>query len=472
MLVRRLNAQFHALLNRGLPPDGTIRPRVAWPLWLTPLLVIGQLLTPHPVWVTLIVALAGLYLLGYFWVRGLARGLTLTRTRRSALLIVGDTLEEEFTLHNRTHLSAFWVEYADASNLPGYDPSRVVAVSSLGRYSWRASVQCQRRGVYRLGPGRIISDDPFGLFRLRLDVPQTQRVLIYPRVLQLPDIALPRGQMSGDERRRRPLGDVAPAASVREYRPGDARRDIHWRITAHRNQLMVRMRELEPSGDVWIALDLNRAVHSGAGAESTLEYAITLAASLTAELVTSSERRAVGLLATTGTASGGQEAIWLPPRPGRAQLWRVLAALAPVEPSDTPLAELLFRSRDALGHRRSLIAITADLDPTSDPRRRSWPAELVRLQAAGLASSALLVVPAAPANDDAANTVTEGAGGDDAGTRAERLHSLLAGLDIPSQALPVGLKLPPALTYRRTRTVVRTTPTGGAIRYEVEEEVG
>jgi uncharacterized protein (DUF58 family) len=466
LTAKLMNDPLHTLLNRGLPPDATIRPRVAWPLWFTPFLVIGQLLTPHPVWVTLMATLAGLYLLGYFWVRGLARGLSLTRTRRSTLLIAGDTLEEEFILQNRTHLPVFWAECADASDLPAYDPSRVVAVASVGIYTWRASVRCRRRGVYRLGPGRVISDDPFGLFRLRLDFPETQRALIYPRVLQLPDIALPRGQTSGAARRRRPQGDVAPAACVREYRPGDARRDIHWRSTAHRNRLMARMRELEPSGDVWIALDLNRAAHSGAGAASTLEYAITLAASLTAELVTSSERRAVGLLATTGTESGAQEVIWLPPRPGRAQLWRVLAALAPVEPGDTPLAELLFRSRDALGHRRTLIAITADLDPVSDSGRRSWPAELVRLQAAGIASSALLVTSVPPGDDE--NTAVDL--GVDA--RVDGLRSLLVGLNIPAQSLSVGLKLPPALTYRRTRTVIRSTPTGGAIRYEVEEEVG
>jgi len=33
-------------------------------------------------------------------------------------------------------------------------------------------------------------------------------------------------------------------------------------------------------------------------------------------------------------------------------------------------------------------------------------------------------------------------------------------------------QLPPALTFRRTRRVIRSTPTGGVVTYEEEEEVG
>jgi len=488
------------MLNRGLPVDAVIRPRVTWPIWLLPLLLIGQLLTPHPVWVTLIVLLVSLYAFGYFWVRSLAGNLSLERTRRGTMLVAGDTLDEEFVLLNPTHLPLLWAEFVDASELPDYDPSQVVAVEPMNRYRWHASATCRQRGVHRLGPARIITDDPFGLFRLRMDLPQTQNVLIYPRVLQLPEIVLPRGQVGGHVRRRRPLGGAAPATNVRDYQHGDPRRAIHWRSSAHRGQLMVRDLELEPSGDVWIVLDLNHAAHSGEGDESTLEYAIVLAASLTAALVTSSERRAVGLLTLSGRIksqppggarknfgkedgpghlpevhSGDAQSIWLPPQAGRAQLWRVLAALAPVEPNEMPLAELLFRSREALGHRRTLIVITADLmasaggvgndsgndgdsDSDSDDNdgsRRVWPAELVRLQAAGLASSVLLITAAA------------GNGG-----QAELLRAQLAGLDISAQLLPVGVKLPPALTYRRTRRVVRTTPMGGVVTYDVEEEVG
>ena len=78
----------------------------------------------------------------------------------------------------------------------------------------------------------------------------------------------------------------------------------------------------------------------------------------------------------------------------------------------------------------------------------------MRLQAAGLASSVLLV--SAPGAEE----------------EAAARRRMLAQVNVPSQLLPVDAQLPPLITYRRTRTVVRSTPTGGVVTYEVEEEVG
>ena len=55
---------------------------------------------------------------------------------------------------------------------------------------------------------------------------------------------------------------------------------------------------------------------------------------------------------------------------------------------------------------------------------------------------------------------------------ADAYRSLLAGFDIPVNLLSVDTPLPPLITYRRTRTELRSTPTGGVIVREVEEEVG
>ena len=72
----------------------------------------------------------------------------------------------------------------------------------------------------------------------------------------------------------------------------------------------------------------------------------------------------------------------------------------------------------------------------------------------GLASSVLLV--AMPEDEQAA---------------VELVRRLVA-IDIPAQVLRTDMSLRAALTYRRKRKVIRTTPTGGAYTVEVEEEVG
>jgi uncharacterized protein (DUF58 family) len=295
--------------------------------------------------------------------------------------------------------------------------------------------------VLRLG-------DPFGLFDAKIAYDRSETLVIYPRVVQLPHVELPRGSAGGVAARRRPLFGMLPAASVRDYVQGDSMRHVHWRSTAHRSQLMVKELELEPTGDVWIVPNLHAAAQRGEGRSGTLEYTIVLAASMAAEMVSGRDRRDVGLLAASGT-----DVVAIPPRPGQAQLWEIMAALAPARPTTWSLVELLRRNLRSLGRRHTLIAITPSSVAHEDTGD-DWVAELVQVQRLGLASSVLLVTQP-----------------EDEATAGELLRRLVA-VDIPAQIVRTDMPLRAALTYRRKRKVIRTTPTGGAYTIEIEEEVG
>jgi uncharacterized protein (DUF58 family) len=467
----------------------TIRLLVGWPLLLLPLLLFSQIVTPHPVWVVLLVVLLALYTAGYLWTRGLVQTVAFERRRQGAVLVAGDLLREEFTLLSTGRLPAIWAEFADESDLPGYAPGSVVAAPAGGSYAWWKEIECAQRGVFRLGPHRMRVGDLFGLFGAEIRYERAETLLIYPRVVQLPQVELPRGSSGGTAPRRRPQLGVIPSASVREYAQGDSMRHIHWPSTAHRSHLMVKELELEPSGDVWLVLNLHGAAQRGEGRTGTLEYGIILAASMAAEMVSGRERRAVGLL----TASG-DDVIALPPQGGQAQLWSIMAALAPAQPTSWPLEELLRRNLGALGRRHTLIVITPSAVSTASavnaasaastvpvvntasavdaaavakpplavettlrgetPDASGWIAQLVQAQRVGLASSVLLVTMP---QDEAAGV---------------EVARRLANIDIPAQILRTDMTMRAALTYRRKRKVIRTTPTGGAYTVEVEEEVG
>lgn len=448
------------VLNRGLPERSEVRVRIGWPLLLLPVVLLNQLFAPHPVWVVLAVTLTGLYALGYFWVRGLAPAVTVQRHRLSSILVAGDLLQEEFELHNDGPIPVLWAEFVDDSDLPGYAAGRVVACGPRAFYRWRMEVECGRRGVFRLGPHALHMQDPFGLFAVRIDFPHSDMVLIYPRVVRLPRLALPHGNTQGTDRRRRPLHGVQPAATVTEYHPGDSLRHIHWRSSAHRGRLMVTELETEPSGDVWIVLDLYQGVHTGEGASSTLEYGVILAASLAAELLAVSDRRAVGLLAAGGASDAAEvTTTLLVPQAGQAQLWRIMAALARIQAGDVRLAELLAGSRTSLGRRGSVVVITAQFGVDG---HGNWPAELLHLKGIGLESSVVLIAPSADA----------GGAPEAIQARIGATQVVLARADIPATVVEAGSPLQSALRFRRTRTVTRSTPTGGVVTYEVEEEVG
>ncbi len=375
---------------------------------------------------------------------------------RQAILVAGDILHEEIALHNASSIPVLWAEFVDQSTIPGYLVGRVVACEGNSLYRWRAEAVCDVRGIFRLGPHRLRMQDPLGLFTITIDEAVEDTVVIYPRVVQLPPMALPHGNVQGTEQRRRPLMGNLPAATVADYAPGVSLRNIHWVSTARRGRLMVKELELEPSGNAWIVLDLDRSVQQGEGLRSTLEQGVLVAASLAAKMLSGPERRAVGLMAYSGEGEAGR-LVTVAPAVGGAHVWTLLTALAPVRPGDVALHTLLATVRSRIGRRGTLTVVTAaasdDVGNGAGPE--SWLAELVHLKHQGVESSVVFV---------------QGEDGREQAAQATVAQVLRQ--DLPITVIQVGETFPALLTFRRRRSVVRTTPTGGVARYEIEEDVG
>jgi hypothetical protein len=114
--------------------------------------------------------------------------------------------------------------------------------------------------------------------------------------------------------------------------------------------------------------------------------------------------------------------------------------------------------------------------------RGNWVAELLHLKGVGRESSVVLVAPHTDSPKSASYAVAQekDSGADDDGIRKgadmalalEATRNVLARAEIPATVVVAGSPLQAALTFRRRRKVIRSTPTGGVVTYEVEEEVG
>lgn len=286
---------------------------------------------------------------------------------------------------------------------------------------------------------------------------------------QLPRLNWPQGNIDAKERHHRPLRGTQRSPSVREYLPGDSLRYLHWPTTARRGRLMVTELATEPTSDVWVLLDLDSAGHylleeamAQDGKPSlpvhgyvndSLEYSIIAAASLASELLNGADRRAVGLFAISDS-----DAVLVPIQTGQAHLWQILGVLAPVQMGNVSLEQLLRSNREILGRGRSIVVVTAQRD-------LSWMAELLHLQALGVESSVVWI--------DGGEAGDNEAGDNEAGREhhGRNVAETLAAYRIPVQVLHLGTPLQMLTTQRRMRKVIRTTPTGGAVVYEIEEEV-
>ncbi len=178
----------------------------------------------------------------------------------------------------------------------------VEPMAPRGQSSLRYMIRTEQRGRYLLGPMHVRVADPLGMIDLDETLPSTAQILVTPRTEPLPRIALTgRWAGAGENRTRDLLGGGSPDVTIREYRLGDDLRRIHWPSSARVDQLMVRREEQQWQSRCTLLIDNRRLSHRGHGADSSMETAVSAAASIVRYLVALDFE--VRLVSATGESS-------------------------------------------------------------------------------------------------------------------------------------------------------------------------
>jgi uncharacterized protein (DUF58 family) len=121
-----------------------------------------------------------------------------------------------------------------------------IGTGVVPRSGWRRRqvVHALRRGPVGATSWQIMSSDPLGFNRGRRACAETEIALVLPRFTSL--ISRPKARELEANVAAPRAGSGTEMFGVREYRPGDALRRIHWRSSARHAELMVR--EFEPPG--------------------------------------------------------------------------------------------------------------------------------------------------------------------------------------------------------------------------------
>jgi len=343
-----------------------------------------------------------LVVVSWLWTQFSLRGINVTRRARSLRASVGDVFEEHFELTNDSRFGKLWIEISNDSNMPGGSGSRLLTmVGRQQKRSYIARTWLVRRGGFKLGPTRLVSGDPFGIFRVDRVLPVEHSLVVLPMIYEVSSFISPPGLLPGGKVIRRKALDVTPhAAGVREYVPGDPMKRIHWPTTARRNRLIVKEFEQDPQAEVWLFLDAHNAVHVEKEYEPpdtqatgwifekrpefelppfTLEYAISATASLAHYFLL--QRRAVGLV------TAGRRFTVIPAERSERQESKILETLAFIEAeSDLSISGLAAAQAGQLPQGSSAILVTPTIHPellttVYDLQRRSLRPVVVLLMA-------------------------------------------------------------------------------------------
>ncbi|MFS8103003.1 DUF58 domain-containing protein [Lentzea alba] len=137
------------------------------------------------------------------------------------------------------------------------------------------------RGIQQVGPLMARITDPFGLAEFDRELAGRSRLVVVPRVVRLSGLPGGSGMGAGDDGSvRLRAGQGEDDAVVRPYRQGDDLRKVHWRSTARRDELMVRVEERPWRGGTTVLLDHRQSAHRGSGPTASMEWAISFCASI------------------------------------------------------------------------------------------------------------------------------------------------------------------------------------------------
>ncbi|RME43329.1 MAG: DUF58 domain-containing protein [Chloroflexi bacterium] len=310
----------------------------------------------------------------WLWNRLVLKRVTYSRAFSEQRVFAGETINLSVSLANAKLLPVPWLKVQDqfpaelevvgrrleASHIPRR--MYLTHTISLGPYEgirWDYTIECDRRGFYFFGPAQIASGDIFGLFQQDQKIDAIDRLIVYPRVVELPELGFPGKDPFGEQKAaQRIFEDPSRTIGVREYHPEDSLKRVHWKATARHGDLQVRVYEPTITQQLIIILNVATFAQPWMGVNvARQEQVISIAAS-TAFHATK-RKFAVGLIANGSVPNSDQPIKVLP---GRApdQLTHILEALAAVTSFATSSIDQLLRAASpGLAWGATFVVITA-----------------------------------------------------------------------------------------------------------------
>ena len=319
--------------------------------------------------------------IGFSWAWLNLRGIELMVTREATRGQVGGYLLGQVSIINRTRMPKSWLEVAEATGPSAKTSGRGLALVRDQVRSWRIRTYLAKRGVFRSGKVQLVSQDPFGLFRLNREFVDPHSYIVFPAVEPLPNLDARFAGLPSDSRMTRHWEQITTdVASIRAYSEGDSMRRIHWPYTARMNELMVKEFDMGLSAEAWVLLDMHQDSHFGADLDdvnNTEELSVTVAASIIGRLMDQS--MPVGL-----AANGDRNHIYRPDSSAE-QRGRLMEALAEVQArGQRTLQEFIYDIRSHLNQFNALTVVTSSVDT-------QWVAALNSLRQQGVVVAVVLV---------------------------------------------------------------------------------
>jgi len=168
--------------------------------------------------------------------------ITISEKLSHSFITKKETVEYKVKIQNRGFLPCFFAcLYFDLQHI-GLDADiteEYFAIKSFGNYDSVINISGKYRGIYDLGIENALIYDFLGIFKFKLNYKKALRLTIAPQIIKIPDLEL-EAISEGEVTVKRYLQgkDYSMISELREYQPTDTYKQIHWKATAKRDELI------------------------------------------------------------------------------------------------------------------------------------------------------------------------------------------------------------------------------------------
>ncbi len=240
---------------RSLRSIGRVQSRVALPLILAFAMLIAALSTGSAIFLTAAL-LVGLLLIGsLFSVWRAATTLTLSADMSETTIRRGEdaTLAVRIAYRSLIPIAPLTVDVSAGPDRPAQS-LQISDASGKGK-TFSLHFHASHVGVTNPGVQRVTLSDLLGIFTVEMTpAAQGGELIVLPLPFDVGELTYAAGD-SGSESMARAAEDIASPADVRTYQQGDPMKKIHWKLSARKQELMVRRFEAPVMPDALVLLD-------------------------------------------------------------------------------------------------------------------------------------------------------------------------------------------------------------------------
>jgi uncharacterized protein (DUF58 family) len=203
----------------------------------------------------------------------------------------GETVVLHLEIHNERPLPFPLMRIRVRTLEPGRYWEATFNLAAHDHVVFDVPINCLFRGEYQIGLAVVDIRDIFGLLNLpfhmdRLPYYREKRLLVHPRVTQLPERSSRPPDAKAYARFSTLHTDTDESFShTREYRPGDRARQIHWKLSARLGRLYSRQYDVATEPSMVILVDASPARFTGEAALQWQDTACSCAATLIAHVL-------------------------------------------------------------------------------------------------------------------------------------------------------------------------------------------